>query len=675
MADPIPPQVRLRAEELHRLLEYHAHRYYVLDDPEVPDAEYDRLMQELIALETAHPALVGPDSPTQRVGGAALESLAQVRRAVPMLSLDNVFADGELVEWERRIRDRLDGGETFTFYVEPKIDGAAIEVVYEEGRLTLGATRGDGTVGEDVTVNLRTIRGLPLRLRPRRGAPPARLELRGEVYMNKDDFRDLNARRRERGEEPFMNPRNSAAGSLRQLDPRLTAERPLRILFHGIGRLEGETFTSHAEAMETFAAAGLPTTRPLSKLCAGLDEVRAYHAATLAKRDDLPFEIDGIVVKVDEIPLRERLGVRSRSPRWAVAYKFPPREEITRLLDIQVQVGRTGALTPVAKLEPVVVGGVEVSRATLHNPAEIARKEVKIGDWVIVTRAGDVIPEVVKSIPSRRTGSEQEFVMPAACPVCGTAVVQEEGEAIPRCPNPWCAAQVKGALLHFSRRGAMDIEGLGEKLVDQLVDQGIVKDPSDLYALTVERLAGLERMAEKSATNLVSEIERSKSPALERLIFGLGIRHVGEALARTLARDFGTIEALIDATPERLEQVADVGPTVAASIHAFFANGANRAVLERLRERGVRPVAAAPPSEGELTGRVFCFTGEMSAMTRGQAKQEVEKRGGTALDTVSRKVNLVVAGESAGSKLEKARKLGIAVIDEAEFLRMIGRGA
>ncbi len=674
MSDRPPADVRRRADELRRTIERANHRYHVLDDPEISDHEYDVLLRELLDLEAKHPSLVAPDSPTQRVGATPLDAFQQVVRERPMLSLENVFSRQELVDWEGRIREKLEPGDACTYFVEPKVDGAAVEAVYENGAFVQGSTRGDGTIGEDVTANLRTVRNLPLRLLAGKRKPPARLEVRGEVYMDKEDFRELNRKRVEQGEEPFMNPRNSAAGSLRQLDPRATAGRPLRILLYALGRADGLEPASHEEAMKALTELGLPTTAHLSRRCRGVAEVQQVHDETLSGRDDLAFEIDGIVVKVDELALREKLGMRSRSPRWAVAYKFPPREETTRLLDILVQVGRTGTLTPVACLEPVVVGGVEVSRATLHNAEEVTRKDVRIGDMVVVTRAGDVIPEVVKSLPTRRTGQEREFRMPERCPVCATAVVQEEGEVAHRCPNLACPAQVKGWLLHFARREAMDIVGLGEKLVDQLVDQGVVQDPSDLYALTVEQVAALERKAEKSAQNLVAAIDRSRRTTLERLILALGIRQVGEALARTLARDFGTIAALEHAPLEDLLKSEDVGPTVAASIQAFFSDATNRGILARLLERGVVPAPPARKVEGALTGKVFVFTGEMAAMPRNQAKKEVEALGGTVLDSVSKKVNVVVAGAEAGAKLEKAKKLGLEVLDEDQFLELIGRG-
>ncbi|HET9480749.1 MAG TPA: NAD-dependent DNA ligase LigA [Candidatus Polarisedimenticolia bacterium] len=676
-APAVPPAAARRAESLRRQIDHHDHCYYVLDAPEISDTEYDRLLRELTELEAKHPSLVTPESPTQRVGAKPLDRFAPVRHAQQMLSLQNAADAVEMKEWFERLQAASADRQAPDLWCEPKIDGAAVELVYEKGRLVVGSTRGDGWVGEDVTANIRTIRGVPLQMSPARAKTrvPDLVELRGEVYMNKRDFAELNRQAEERGEKVFANPRNAAAGSLRQLDPAITASRPLRILFHGLGRLEGLRLERQEEAIRHLDALGLMTALRWARLCRGLEPVETLFAELESRREALPFEIDGLVVKVDALRVQDELGVRSRSPRWAIAWKFMPREAETRLLDIRVQVGRTGALTPVAVLEPVWVGGVQVSNATLHNPEMIREKDVRIGDRVVVTRAGDVIPDIVRVVDDGGHAGRTPFSMPERCPVCTTGTMVPEGEVIPRCPNIGCPAQVKGRILHFASRGAMDIDGLGDKLVDQLVDKGMVKDPSDLFDLGKDELAALDRMAEKSADNLVRSIERSKRTTLPRFLYALGIRHVGEASAAALARHFGGLEAIREADEESLMQVEDIGPAVAQSLRAFFDAAANRRVLARLLERGVVP-EPVPRGEGAsvgpLSGMVLVFTGELESMARSEAKRLAESLGAVVAGTVSRKVTHVVAGSAAGSKLEKARALKRAILDEEAFLALVG---
>jgi len=668
----VPDAVRHEAERLCAEIQHHNHCYYVLDQPEISDADYDRLLRRLQELEEQYPELVTPESPTQRVGAEPVEAFGTVRHSIPMLSLGNALDEAEFREWYQRAADGLDG-EPFEMVAEPKLDGLAVELVYEDGRFVLGSTRGDGVTGEDVTQNLRTIRSIPLRLRSASRRPPARLEARGEVYMDRDRFVELNERREEAGEQPFANPRNAAAGSLRQLDPGITASRPLRIFLYGLGEVEGVELESHTDELRLLADLGLPTAE--HRICTTVEEVQAFWDEMNARRETLSFEIDGIVLKINSLAQQKRLGVRSRSPRWAIAYKFPARQATTVVRDIEVQVGRTGALTPVARLEPVRVGGVEVSNATLHNQDEIDRKDVRIGDTVVIQRAGDVIPEVVSVVKDRRTGDERAFQMPGTCPVCGSEVERPEGEVVARCINFACPAQVKGRIEHFASRGAMDIEGLGTKLVDQLVEKGLVSSPADLYFLTHGQLAGLERMAEKSAQNLLDALEASKGRSLARCIYALGIRHVGEHVAEVLAEGFGSIDALMGADYDLLEATYEIGPIVARSVRDFFDNPENVAAIERLRQGGVQfpPVERREPvEEGEtlFAGRTFVFTGALS-MPRAEAEALVKERGGRAASSVSKKTDYVVAGEKAGSKLAKAEKLGIMVLTEEEFKAML----
>lgn len=663
--------VKRRIEELRAEIRKHDHYYYVLNQPLISDAEYDRLFRELQELEEKYPQFVTPDSPTQRVGAPPAEEFRPVRHAIPMLSLQNCFSEEEFLEWDRRVR-RLLGGRQPVYICEPKLDGLSVELVYENGVLTVGSTRGDGYVGEDVTRNLRTIRQIPLRLLPLNGKAPRLLEVRGEVYMEKEAFRRLNREREEKGEPLFANPRNAAAGSLRQLDPGITARRPLKAFFYALGRAEGITIRSQEELLAILSKLGFPV-NPLWKRCESPEEAIAFYHELLERRDELPYEADGVVVKVNDFSQREALGEVSRAPRWAIAFKFPAEEATTRVLDIVVQVGRTGALTPVAILEPVEVSGVTVSRATLHNEDEVKRKDVRIGDWVVVRRAGEVIPEVVKSIPERRTGKEREFRMPDRCPVCGGPVVRPPGEVIHRCENLSCPARIKEAIRHFASRRAADIEGLGEKLVDQLVDKGLVRRISDLYHLTKQQLASLERMGEKSAQNLLEQLERSKGMSLARLIYALGIRYVGEHIAEVLAERFGSIDELARASYEELVGIPEIGPRIAQSIVDFFASQGNRRLIEELKAVGIDPRAQRPPEKGPLAGKTFLFTGRLSGMTRQEAKRLVESLGGKVASSVSRKVDYVVVGEDPGSKLDRARALGITTLSEEEFKELVGR--
>ncbi len=663
-----------RAAALRRELDEHNYRYYVLDSPIVSDAEYDRLLAELAAIEGDFPDLVTPDSPTQRVGAAPAAEFAPVKHEVAMLSLENAFGADELREFDARIRRflHLQAGTAVAFVAEPKIDGVAVELVYENGILIQGSTRGDGSTGEDITQNLRTIRAIPVRLRGDRGAVPARLSVRAEVFLPLADFRRHNREREERGEPAFANPRNMAAGSLRQLDPRITAARPLDACFYSIGvQRGGPPIRSQWELLHYLPELGFRV-NPLARRCNDIDACVEYVQDLEPRRDSLAYEIDGAVIKVDDFALQDELGVKSRSPRWATAVKFASRQATTVVRAIRVQVGRTGVLTPVALLEPVHLSGVEVRRATLHNLDEVERKDVRIGDTVLVGRAGDVIPEVVQVITDRRTGAERRFTMPESCPVCGSRVVREEGEVAFRCIGLACPAQLRERLRHFGSRGGMDIEGLGDKLVAKLVERGLVKDVADLYHLDAGTLAELERMAEKSAANLIAAIERSKQAPLHRLIFALGIRHVGEHVARLLADHFGDLDALARATEEELDQVGGVGPELARAIAEFFGDPANRGVLERLAAAGVRPRAEIERTSSALAGRTFVFTGTLTGMTRQEAEREVARRGARAVASVSKTTDFVVVGENPGSKADRARELGLEVLSEEQFRALLG---
>ncbi len=668
-----PPEwVKKRVAELRDQINYHNYLYYVLDAPEIPDAEYDRMLRELQELEKRYPELVTPDSPTQRVGAPPVEAFGEVRHEVPMLSLNNAFSDQEVYDFDRRVRERL-GVETVEYHAEPKLDGLAISLMYEEGLLVRGATRGDGFRGEDVTANVRTIGAIPLRLRG--SGYPRQLEVRGEVFMTKEGFEQLNAAQERAGLKPFANPRNAAAGSLRQLDPNVTAQRPLTMYCYGVGLVRGGSLPNrHSAIMERLRDWGLRVS-PKSEVVVGAEGCLAYYRKMAAERDDLPYEIDGVVYKVDRIDWQERLGELSRAPRWALAHKFPAKEEMTRLLDVEWQVGRTGALTPVARLEPVSVGGVTVSNATLHNQDEIERKDIRIGDTVIVRRAGDVIPEVVAVVKSHRPPNARKPRLPKHCPVCGSDVILLPGEKIARCSGGlYCPAQRREAIKHFASRRAMDIEGLGDKLVEQLDEKGLIRDVADLYYLRQEDLENLERMGKKSAQNLLRAIEKSKSTTLARFIYALGIRHVGEATAKELANHFGSLERIMKASREELEAVPDIGPVVAESIYRFFREKHNREVIDKLLKAGIHWPAPRKREEGSLplAGKTFVLTGTLSSMTREEAKEKLEALGAKVSGSVSKKTSYVVVGADPGSKYEKALQLGIPVLDEPAFLELIG---
>jgi len=654
---------RLRAE-----IERHNHRYYVLDDPLVSDVEYDTMFRRLQELEEAHPDLRTPDSPTQRVGAAPLERFGTVRHRHQMLSLQNVTTREEMAAFDERIR-RFLGLERIEYVGEPKIDGVAVELVYEDGALTVGSTRGDGVVGEDVTANIRTIRNVPLRLRVEKGDLPPLLEVRGEVYLPIDAFRKLNREREEAGLPVFANPRNAAAGSLKQLDPRITASRALAFVCHGTGETRGLAAATHWDTLQALAALGVRPV-PMSRTLATLDDVVAFFAELEGGRDGLGYEIDGLVVKVNDLALQRRLGEISRSPRWAVAFKFKPRQATTRIANIFPSVGRTGVLTPVAELEPVPVGGVTVRNASLHNMDEIERKDVRIGDTILLERAGDVIPYVVKVLTERRTGDERPFRMPSACPVCGADVVRAEGEVAYRCIGLACPAELRQAIRFFGARGAMDVEGLGEKLVEQLVEKELVRDLADLYHLQESDLVALERMGKKSAQNLLAQLERSKQATLPQLLVALGIRQVGEATARALAEQFGTLERLMDASEEELQEVRDIGPEVARSIARFFAERQNRRVITRLLDAGVKP-APITRAKGPLTGKKLVLTGGLGSMTRPEAQRRIEALGGRLTSSVSKETDYVVVGADAGSKRAKARALGVRMLEEKAFLKLV----
>lgn len=662
-----------RVRQLRTEIEHHNYRYFVLDDPEVSDAEFDRLVRELRELEAEHPELVTGDSPTQRVGGAAVSEFGEVRHRIPMLSLDNAFETDDVVAFERRVRERLGNDEDVSYACEPKMDGLAVSIVYEDGLLVQAATRGDGATGEDVTHNVRTIKSIPLRLHGK--GWPRVLEARGEVFMPIAGFDDMNRRALEKGEKVFVNPRNAAAGSLRQLDPRVTASRPLDMFFYGVGLVEeGGLPERHSEILAQLRDWGL---RPSPEVAVrrGVQGLLDYYTHIQRRRTQLAYQIDGVVYKVDSLEQQRRLGFVSRAPRWAIAHKFPAEEEMTVVRDVEWQVGRTGALTPVARLEPVFVGGVTVSNATLHNIDELHRKDVRVGDTVIIRRAGDVIPEVVKVIAERRPARTSEVQLPRTCPVCGSAVVKEEDEAVARCSGGlYCAAQRKESLRHFASRRAMDIEGLGSRLIEQLVDGDHVSSAADLYKLTREELAGLERMAEKSAANLVEALEASKETTLPRFLYALGIRDVGEATAMALANHFGGLERLMDATIDEVQEVPDVGPVVAEHVHNFFREKHNRDVIAALRRSGVRWQDIERKAQGEfpLAGKTIVLTGTLESMERHQAQERIRALGGKASGSVSAKTDYVVAGASAGSKLQKAEKLGVPVLDEEQFLRLIG---
>ncbi|EOW6513074.1 NAD-dependent DNA ligase LigA [Cronobacter malonaticus] len=662
--------------QLRTTLRHHEFLYHVMDAPEVPDAEYDRLMRELRALEEAHPELVTPDSPTQRVGAAPLTEFSQVRHEVPMLSLDNVFDEASFLAFNKRVQDRLKSTDALVYCCELKLDGLAVSLLYENGLLVRAATRGDGTTGEDITLNVRTIRAIPLKLRG--DNIPARLEVRGEVFLPQAGFEKINEEARRTGGKVFANPRNAAAGSLRQLDPRVTAKRPLTFFCYGVGLLEGgELPRSHMERLQQFKAWGLPVSERI-RLVKTPEEVLAFYHQVEADRPTLGFDIDGVVIKVDSLELQEQLGFVARAPRWAVAFKFPAQEQMTTVRDVEFQVGRTGAITPVARLEPVQVAGVLVSNATLHNADEIARLGLRIGDKVVIRRAGDVIPQVVNVVLSERPEETRPVVFPAHCPVCGSDVERVEGEAVTRCTGGLiCGAQRKEALKHFVSRRAMDVDGMGDKIIDQLVEKEYVHTPADLFRLTAGKLTGLDRMGPKSAQNLVNALEKAKETTFARFLYALGIREVGEATAAGLAAHFGTLEALINASIDDLQKVPDVGIVVATHVFNFFEEESNRAVIRDLTEEvGIHwpapQVVNAEEIDSPFAGKTVVLTGTLSQMSRDDAKARLAALGAKVSGSVSKKTDLLIAGEAAGSKLVKAQELGIEIIDEAEMLRLLG---
>lgn len=664
--------VETEIAKLRDEIRYHEHRYYVLDDPEISDFEFDKLMQRLKDLEAAHPDLVTRDSPTQRVGGAPASELPKVRHRVPMLSLDNTYSVDDLRDFDRRVRE-LAGRDRVEYVAELKLDGLSMALTYQGGALERGVTRGDGVVGEDVTPNIRTIHSVPLRLETKTLkliGNPAQFEVRGEVIMTRKAFEQTNAQREAAGEPKFANPRNSAAGSIRQLDPRIVAERKLDMFVYYLQVNGAEPLGEHAQVLATLSKMGFKV-NPHWRRCPAFDDLLAYIQEWESRRDSLDYEIDGIVIKVNNTALWGELGTTAKSPRWAVAYKYPARQATTRVMDIRAQVGRTGTLTPVADLEPVDVGGVTVSHATLHNMDEIERLGVKIGDTVLIQRAGEVIPQVVKVVKHAEDG--RAFIMPKKCPVCGEDVCRAEGEVAYRCVNTACPAKLKESLLYFAGRRAMNIDGLGEALVDQLVDKGMVHDVADLYDLTHQHLADLERMGDKSAQNLLDEIARSRQAELARVIFALGIRFVGERTGQLLANHFGSLDKLAQATREELEEAEEVGPRVAEAIQEFFQEERNREVIEKLRKAGLRfEQSQTHKRDGKLAGKQFVLTGTLPTYSRDQAKQMIEESGGRVVSSVSKKTDYVVVGADPGSKLEKARTLGIKTLDEANLLQLLG---
>ncbi|MBI3018664.1 MAG: NAD-dependent DNA ligase LigA [Deltaproteobacteria bacterium] len=655
-------KIQKLSEELHT----HNYRYYVLDDPEISDQKYDQLMRELESLEKEFPYLKSPTSPTQRVGGAPLDKFKKYTHHLPMLSLNNAFSEEELEDFDARIKRFLRTTGDIEYVVEYKMDGLAVELVYEKGKLSVGATRGDGIEGEDVTQNIKTVHSVPLELLRKF---PKRLEVRGEIFMNAKDFKKLNEERQKAEEPLFANPRNAAAGSIRQLDPKITASRHLDLFCYGVGEIEGEKFETHWETLHVLKKYGFKI-NPTSQRCQGIKEVSTFFQKVLTTREKLPYEIDGVVVKVNDIPLQKRLGEIAKSPRWAIAYKFPALQETTVIKDILVQVGRTGALTPVAILEPVHVGGVEVSRATLHNQDEIDRKDVRIGDTVFIQRAGDVIPEVVKVVTSKRTGKEKKFKMPIHCPVCGSQAVQDPDEAVARCVGLACPAKLKESLIHFVSRSAMDIEGLGRQWIETMVDQKMIHHFSDIYKLTKEKVLALERQGEKSAQNLIGAINASKKKPFEKFIYALGIRHVGENTAKLLAEHFQTLEKLMKATQEELEQIHEIGSIMAESIYDFFQDSKNVEEIKRLLAQGLSFIKTQKKS-GIFSGKTFVLTGTLPTYSRDEAKKMIEDHGGKVSSSVSHKTDYVLAGTDPGSKLTQANELKVSIISEDDFKKMI----
>ena len=671
MQKNIDPEVIKSVTQLREALHRHSYRYYVLDDPEISDSEYDRMMQELIRLETNYPDLSSPDSPTLRVGAPPLDKFETVEHSIPMLSLDNGFSDADIFEFDLRVKRSLDTDDTIFYTAEPKLDGVAVELVYENGRLISASTRGDGFRGELITSNVRTIRSVPMVLETGNGREnPSLLEVRGEVFIGKKGFKRLNDRRLDQNLPPFANPRNAAAGSLRQLDSRVTAKRPLEIFCYGIGSVADLDLKSHGDTLQALQELGFrinPNIRSKITIEAAIDCYRDLSE----RRSLLPYDIDGMVIKVDSLRLQRLLGATSRSPRWAIAYKFKALQETTQVLDIAVQVGRTGTLTPVAYLSPVKICGVTVGRATLHNEDEIRRKDIRIGDTVLVQRAGDVIPEIVKVITSKRTGEERIFKMPLNCPVCGSPVVRAQDEAALRCIDISCSAQIKEQIKHFASKGAFDIDGLGDKLIEQLVEKDLLFSYADIFRLEEDTLKNLDRMGSKSAVNILSAIEESKQITLSRFLYALGIRHVGEHVAGILARTFGRLEVLMNATPDELETIEGVGPVVAESVGSFFGAEENRKIVGEIITSGVQILGEGVQEAGTLSGKVFVLTGTLATLTRDEARKIIENAGGKVTGSVSRNTDYLVAGASPGSKLERAEALGVDIIDEQTLMKLM----
>lgn len=666
-----PQEIIEEIDELRRTVRDHDFKYYVLDSPEITDAEYDKLFRRLQDLENQYPELITPDSPTQRVGGKPLEKFGQVRHAIPMVSLSNIFDESELLEFDARTKRSLGTGNELSYVVEPKLDGVAVELIYENGFLTTAATRGDGFTGEDVTANVRTIKWIPLKLQTR--TSDSLLEVRGEILMNRADFDRLNENREKLGLATFANPRNAAAGSIRQLDPRVTAARNLRFIAHGVGRIEGPIPETQYGILEKLQLLGIPVNMGLTRLCRDIQEVLSHYRYLRDSRDSLPYEIDGAVLKINSLDEQAILGMTARSPRWAVAFKFQPLRTSTKILRIEVGVGRTGTLTPVAIMEPVSVGGVTVSRASLHNQDEVDRKDVREGDMVVIQRAGDVIPEVVEVIKDLRPEDSRPYAIPDHCPVCGSSAVRLPGQAAKRCVNATCPARLKETIRHFASRNAMDIEGLGVKLIEQLVDLGHVKNPADLFYISKETIKSLERMADKSASNIVASIERSKTVTSDRFLYSLGLPLVGEHVAKILMTAFPDMATLSEQDATALQQIHGIGPEVAQSVVSFLGEPHNKEMIDRLLSAGVNPEPLEKPSdrvETALTGKTVVFTGTLS-LPRSEAKKLVETAGGTVSGSVSRKTDYVVAGGEAGSKLDKARELGVAVLSEDEFRSLV----
>ena len=662
-------------ERLRQALRYHNYRYYVKNDPVISDREYDELLRGLEKFEDKFPQLLTPQSPTQRVGSEPQDELGTVEHPQRMLSLQGAYQDEEVRNFDRICREEL-GLESVDYTAEPKYDGLAVELIYEDGALQIAATRGDGQTGEEVTENVKTINEVPLALISAEGEPiPPRLVVRGEVYMRKDEFEEMNRRRMEEGEKAFANPRNAAAGSLRQLDPGITARRPLHIFFYDLAQAQGRQFQTQWEIMKTLPRWGLRVNGDTLSICSGVEELLDYHAEMAERRDSLPYEIDGVVYKVNELSYRETLGLRQRDPRWALAYKFPPTRKTTEVEEIIVQVGRTGALTPIALLKPVQIGGVEVKRAALHNQSEVDRKDIRVGDTVLVERAGDVIPQVVKTVKEERDGSERKFHMPERCPVCESDVYISDDKQHAYCTNANCPAQLRERLIHFASRGGMDIEGLGEKVAQQLISTGLVESLSDLFHLTKEELIELERFADKSAENLLGEIEKNKETTLPHLLYALGIPQVGEHLARVLSANFSGLEELTEASEERLREIDEIGPEVAGSIRSFFEQKGNEELIEELFSSGLKITNPLKEEEDRtLEGLTFVFTGSLDRWTRGEVEKLVEEKGGRSTSSVSGRTDYVVAGPGAGSKLEEAEEKGIPVLDEEEFLTLLQEG-